>query len=154
MQASSLNLALEHLPYHDSGIDCCRVTGLLQDVLACIKRTYDTCITWCRNRVLLSELYLGLDQWRPQSGSDLPLHKRFETVVFEKFALQGKNAKENKITNKRVVPKANVVCKQFSGWCLIGFHSQRRPFFQPPLKPPNNPISPQLVGGERVQTEG
>lgn len=29
--------------------------------------------------------WVGLDQWRPQSGSDLLLHKPFEPVVFEKF---------------------------------------------------------------------
>lgn len=35
------------------------------------------------------ETWVGLDQWRPQSVSDLLLYKHFETVVFEKFALWG-----------------------------------------------------------------
>ncbi len=46
----------------------------------------------------------------PQSGSDLLLHNHFVTVVFEKFAFWGeKKRRKNKITNKSMFPKANVV---------------------------------------------
>jgi len=44
---------------------------------------------------------VGLDQWRPQSGLDLLLHKLLETVVFEKFALSEEKLSKIKIINKR-----------------------------------------------------
>lgn len=38
--------------------------------------------------------WVGFDPWRPQSGSDLLLHKHFETVVFEEFCREiGKGKK-------------------------------------------------------------
>lgn len=43
-------------------------------------------------------------------------------LFFERFALQGEMAKKNKITNKRTIQK-HVLCKHFSGWCLIGFNN-------------------------------
>lgn len=88
--------------------------SLHQDVLAWIKRTCDTCITWWR----LSELHLG-GFWLVEATiwfwfTSL-LHKPFEPVIFEKFVLYGKKAKENKITNKSG-SKSKSIVRQFLGW--------------------------------------
>lgn len=69
-------------------------------------------------------------------------------LLFLRALLCRKKVKENKITNN----KANLVCKQFLGWCMIGFHSQRL-FYLATSETLNSPISPQLVGVMQVSMD-
>lgn len=88
--------------------------GFLKDVLSRIEENM-TPVSHGEEPGSQSFPLVCLDPWRLQSGSDLLLHKHFETVVFETFFFVGEGkAKENKITNKTLVPKANVVCEQLS----------------------------------------
>lgn len=61
--------------------------------------------------------WVGLDQGRPQSGPDLLLYKRCETVMFEKFALLGGKLRKNVQSSPSTPPspRANEICKLLLG---------------------------------------